>query len=434
MKSAQRQYYSLSRESISLEQLQFWASQFRQVTILDNHTNAGYSYPGTHSFDLLIGVGAIAEFHTTTDAFEQLQQFHDQQQDWLLGYLTYDLKNQLEQLSSQNHDEIQIPEIHFFQPQYLFLIREDEIQLGIATDETSDQLLEQIKSTELPDQSTEPLLDIQPRIKHADYIKAVLGLKHHIQVGDIYEVNFCQEFYAEHADITPWNVYQKLTRKSSTPFACYYRNDMHHLMCASPERYLQKKGSTLLSQPIKGTSKRGETPEEDQQLREALYQNTKERSENVMIVDLVRNDLSRTAQKGSVKVEELFGIYAFPQVHQMISTVTSELRENTPFTEVLKASFPMGSMTGAPKVKAMELIEQFESTKRGLYSGTVGYITPEGDFDFNVIIRSILYNASSQFLSFMVGGAITSKSDPEAEYQESLLKAKAIFEVLNKQK
>ena len=158
----------------------------------------------------------------------------------------------------------------------------------------------------------------------------------------------------------------------------------------------------------------------------------KDRSENVMVVDLVRNDLSKVCKEGTVRVDELYGIYSFPQVHQMISTVSGELKEEVCFTDILKATFPMGSMTGAPKNKVMHLIEKYEQTKRGIFSGAVGYISPNGDFDFNVVIRSIMYNADTSYLSFQTGSAITFYSDPEKEWEECLLKAEAIKVVLEK--
>lgn len=201
-------------------------------------------------------------------------------------------------------------------------------------------------------------------------------------------------------------------------------------MCASPERFLKKEKDLLVSQPIKGTAPRGRNAKEDMQLKKELFTDAKERSENVMIVDLVRNDLSHVAAKNSVKVTELFGIYSFSTVHQMISTVTARLGKDYHFTDALRYTFPMGSMTGAPKVRAMQLIEQYEDTRRGLYSGAVGYITPERDFDFNVVIRSILYNKQEQYLGFMAGSAITSGSIPEKEYQECLHKAQAMKKAL----
>ena len=225
-------------------------------------------------------------------------------------------------------------------------------------------------------------------------------------------------------------MFLQLSQHSPAPFSSFFRLNEHFILCASPERFLQKKGNKILSQPIKGTIKRGETIEEDQLLKQTLRNNLKEQSENVMIVDLVRNDLSHIAKDGSVKVDELFGIYTFPQVHQMISSISCEIKESIDAIDVIKACFPMGSMTGAPKVKAMELIDLYESSKRGVYSGSIGYFSPNGDFDFNVVIRSILYNDNKQKLSFSVGSAITHHSVPEEEYQETLIKAKAIFEVL----
>lgn len=186
-----------------------------------------------------------------------------------------------------------------------------------------------------------------------------------------------------------------------------------------------------MSQPIKGTARRAEDREEDQQIIEALENDPKEHSENVMIVDLVRNDLSRIAEKGSVRVDELCKVYTFTQVHQLISSVRARIAEGIPPVEALRTSFPMGSMTGAPKISAMKIIEELEETRRGLYSGAVGYFSPDGDFDFNVVIRSILYNVKNQYLSFSVGGAITASSIPEKEYEECMIKARAMLQVLS---
>ena len=231
--------------------------------------------------------------------------------------------------------------------------------------------------------------------------------------------------------LKPYFCLSKLIYVSKPPFAAYYRCQDKHLMCASPERFLKKDTKTLISQPIKGTRKRSAQLEEDNRLKNELLNCPKEQSENVMIVDLVRNDLSKTASPTSVKVQELFGIYSFPQVHQMISTVVSELEENTPWTEAIRHAFPMGSMTGAPKISAMQLIEKTEVFKRGLYSGAVGFVTPDSNFDFNVVIRSILYNSTNQYASLPVGSAITANANPQDEYDECYLKAKAMMEVLN---
>jgi len=202
------------------------------------------------------------------------------------------------------------------------------------------------------------------------------------------------------------------------------------MACASPERYLNKTGSQLVSQPIKGTAKRILNDEvADEKLKEDLHNSVKERAENMMIVDLVRNDLARCCKTGSVKVAELFGIYSFPQVHQMISTVSGVLRDDIPFTSAFKYTFPMGSMTGAPKYKVMQVIDEYEKSRRELFSGTVGYISPNGDFDFNVVIRSLFYNVASRYLSYQTGGAITWDSVAEQEWEELKLKAWALEKI-----
>lgn len=360
----------------------------------------------------------------------------DEQDDnaWQFGFISYDYKNQIEQLTSNNFDGVQFPEKHFFTPEILFKIKLNEAEIlyqkEVYTSKDINEILTKIKSVSIVEKEFEEI-KVQSRITKNDYLDNVNRLKKHIQLGDIYEVNYCQEYFAENTLIQPIDIYFKLNKKSPTPFSCFVKCDDKYLISSSPERFIYKKGERIISQPIKGTIKRGVSKKEDESLKKQLFSDAKERSENIMIVDLVRNDLAKISKKGSVKVDELCGIYTFPQVHQMISTVSSEIRREVNFNNIIKATFPMGSMTGAPKVRAMELIEEYEKTKRGLYSGTVGYINKKGDFDFNVVIRSILYNKENNYLSFIVGGAITSQSEPEKEYEECLLKAKAMLEVLS---
>ncbi|MEZ4889522.1 MAG: anthranilate synthase component I family protein [Crocinitomicaceae bacterium] len=249
-----------------------------------------------------------------------------------------------------------------------------------------------------------------------------------MQRGDIYEINYCQEFYDANAQIdAKLNLYATINEITQAPFSAFFQWQEFSAFCGSPERFLQKKGNQLLSQPIKGPAPRGKTSEEDQQLMLELKNNPKERSENVMIVDLVRNDLSKIATQGSVKVDELFGVYTFNTVHQLISTISCQIDESCDFSTIIKATFPMGSMTGAPKVSAMKLSEEHEAFQRGLYSGTIGCILPNGNFDFNVVIRSLLYNANNKYLSCGVGGAITINSDAEKEYQECETKVRRLL-------
>ena len=321
----------------------------------------------------------------------------------------------------------------FFQPKKIFLIKGTTLEicyLNFCADEIETDFADICKliSPFGFQLSTSNL--IQQRISKQDYISKVAKMLEHIHRGDIYEANFCMEFFAENAEINPLEIYNKLNTISKSPFAVYFKNDSNYLLSASPERYLKRVNEKIISQPIKGTSKRFENAIDDNLSKLNLENDPKERSENIMIVDLVRNDLSKTAVKGSVNVEEICKIYSFKQVHQMISTVASQTEHTTSSVAILQTTFPMGSMTGAPKIAAMNIIETLEETKRGLYSGAVGYFKPNGDFDFNVVIRSILYNSHNKYVSFSVGSAITSLSNPENEYEECLLKAKAMFEVL----
>jgi para-aminobenzoate synthetase component 1 len=381
----------------------------------------------------MLAVDAFTSLKTDYyNAFEDLKQYQQNTKDWLFGYLSYDLKNDIENLQSNNFDGLNFPDLFFFQPKKVFILKGNELEiqyLMLCDDELEDDFNEIVKSQKSKLGGQETII-IQQRISKDLYIQKVNKMLEHIHIGDMYEANFCMEFYAENAVINPLEKFQKLNGISQAPFSVFFKNYKHYLLSASPERYLKKEGDKIISQPIKGTSKRFIDLAEDEKSKNILATDAKERAENIMITDLVRNDLSHTAQKGSVEVEELCGIYSFLQVHQMISTVTSKLDPKFSAVDVLKTTFPMGSMTGAPKISVMEIVENLEETKRGLYSGAVGYFTPEGDFDFNVVIRSILYNQENKYVSFSVGSAITSQSVPEKEYEECLLKAKAMHEVL----
>ena len=423
------EFYTIDNPSLFKEQLLYWAQQFREVAFLDSN-----SYPQAYSsYDCMLAVDAFTLLQTDYhNAFEDLKQYQQTTKDWLFGYLSYDLKNDSERLQSNNFDGLDFPDLFFFQPKKIFLLKGNQLEtryLHLCDDELQEDY--QDITTIVPQQSTaSDSVMVQARIDQKEYLEQVQKMQEYIHKGDIYEANFCMEFYAENATIQPLEKFQKLNAISQPPFAVFLKNNQQYLLSATPERYLRKEGEDLISQPIKGTAKRYEDPVADEKAKDDLASNPKERAENIMITDLVRNDLSRTAQKGSVQVEELCGIYSFMQVHQMISTITSKMDEKYAVIDVLRLTFPMGSMTGAPKISAMKIIEELEATKRGLYSGAVGYFTPEGDFDFNVVIRSILYNQKKQYLSFSVGSAITALSVPEQEYEECLLKAKAMKSVL----
>jgi len=402
-----------------------WANQFSIFCFLDNHN---YQIE-PHSEECLLAAGARRYISCNAgNALEQLQQFINEKSSWLFGHLGYDIKNEIENLSSSHPDGIQFPYLYFFEPEIIIRLNSTEM---IIEAENASAIFSAINNTEIQQPPSSNKLEIKNRIEKVEYCNIINKLKQHILRGDCYEINFCQEFYATNAEINPLVVYKKLSDLSPNPFSALYKLNDKWLLCASPERYMKRRGPNILSQPIKGTSKRNlQSIVEDKKQRDDLYNSPKDRSENVMVVDLVRNDLAKVCKDGSVHVDELYGIYSFPQVHQMISTVSGELKENISFSEIIKASFPMGSMTGAPKKRVMELIERYEKTKRGIFSGAVGYINPDGDFDFNVVIRSIMYNAGTNYLSFSAGSGITFYSDAEKEWEECMMKADAMREAL----
>ena len=418
-------FYTDDTDSFKSKAL-LWSDSFNTACYFDSNN---FSDPYS-AFGVYIGAGKVAEL-TDSDksSFVAVEQFLNSNKGYIPGYFSYDLKNEVENLNSENPDNLEFAKIYFFLPKHSILIRNNEI--SIFSDD-ADEVWCSINQTIL-NQSKEQVSvpKIRGRFNRNEYIQTVREIQKHIQRGDIYEMNFCQEFYSEDVEINPLELFTELNNLSPTPFANYFKIDNQYIISATPERFLSRRGNKLISQPIKGTSSRNSDSTKDRLQKEELLLNEKERAENVMIVDLVRNDLTKSAKPGTVRVEELFGIYSFKQVHQMISTVVCELQENLSNPKIIANTFPMGSMTGAPKIKAMQLADKYERSQRGVYSGAIGYFAPDGDFDFNVVIRTILYNRKQKYLSFHVGSAITLDSDPEKEYEECLLKGKAIRAVLN---
>jgi len=387
---------------------------------LDNH-----DYEFDKSYDCIAGCGVMhSVVSTKKNTLASLDHFIKETNDWIFGHVSYDLKNEIENLSSNNNDQIGFPDFYFFVPEIIFILSKDSVKIGVPENMDPHQIFEKIISITAGKKLFEQPV-FKSRFSKNEYVQTIEKLQQHILRGDCYEICFCQEVFADNTQIDAVTVFKRLCEISPNPFAAFYKLNEKYLLCASPERFLKKSGEMIISQPIKGTSKRSDRNNEAE--RKHLYTDEKERAENVMIVDLVRNDLSKICTEGSVTVKEFQKIYSFPQVHQMISTIQGQLRENISFGEILSATFPMGSMTGAPKKRVMELIEQYEKTKRGLFSGTVGYINPGGDFDFNVVIRSILYNEKKRYLSIQSGSAITSKSIAEKEYEECQLKLEAMI-------
>ncbi|HSN08894.1 MAG TPA: anthranilate synthase component I family protein [Hanamia sp.] len=364
---------------------------------------------------------------SATNSIQQIDQFKNENADWIFGHLSYDLKNEIEDLSSENEDHIGFEDFYFFVPEIVFIVSEQSVNIGadeaINTKDIFDKILS-IPATE----NTFTRAELKSKFSKEEYLETVQKLQQLILRGDCYEICFCQEFFAENIKVDPVSVFNKLSEISPNPFSAFYKSGEKFLMCASPERFLKKTNDFIISQPIKGTSRRSAFSDEEEKL--SLKSNEKERAENIMIVDLVRNDLSKICVEGSVTVKEFLEIYSFPHVHQMISTIAGKLTKNISLSDIFYATFPMGSMTGAPKRRVLELIEKFEKTKRGLFSGSVGYITPNGDFDFNVVIRSILYNEKNRYLSIPAGSAITWKSNAEKEFEECELKIEGMKKAL----
>jgi len=405
-----------------------WAAQFEHVCYLDSN-----GYRDNHgNINVFLAVGAHASFVSDgITTFAALQQFLDEYPNtWVPGYLGYDLKNEIEDLQSRHPNRTEFPGAYFFVPEYTLLIGQFNAEIKGRDPQL---IVDQIQATQPVEESPGFEGRLKYRMNKSAYFEAFEDLQHHIRQGDAYEINLCQEFYAENAALNPLAAYRRLNEVSPTPFSCFFKSGHLYILSASPERFLSKNGNTLLSQPIKGTAPRGKDAIEDERIKTTLATNPKEISENIMIVDLVRNDLTRSASPGTVKASELLQIHSFKQVHQLISTVTCEIREDIGTVETLKNTFPPGSMTGAPKISAMKLIDQYENSRRGVYSGALGYFSPQGNYDFSVVIRTLLYNAKSGYLSFHTGGAITDNADPEKEYNECLLKGKALFEVLKSQ-
>ncbi len=348
--------------------------------------------------------------------------------------VSYDFKNAVEpHLTSRHPDPLGWPLLTVLEPALWLDFHgapdHETVQVGGVSASEAARILTQIAATPAP-ASAGPLgLALQPRLTRSTYLRAVEQVREDIRQGDVYELNYCQEFAAENVDLPDAvGAFLRLSATSPTPFGGFWKIGSRYLLQASPERFARLDGRLIRSQPIKGTAPRGTTPAQDEAHKAALLASEKERAENLMIVDLVRNDLSRAGcLTGSVQVEELFGLYGFRHVWQMISTVRGELPPGAGLADVLAATFPMGSMTGAPKIRAMELIDQYEQTRRGLYSGAVGWLEPNGDFDLSVVIRSLQWNAATGYAAFQVGGAITYDSDPAREYEECLLKARALL-------
>ncbi|MFY8127291.1 MAG: anthranilate synthase component I family protein [Chitinophagaceae bacterium] len=424
------QSFAIDNLATLKSQMLNWANQFNICCFLDN-CNSQDNY---HTQEIILAVEVLSEFKITGNSANwknELNSFIKTHSSFYFGHIAYNFKSVI--ANEPIVEDYNFPLLYFFQPKILIKYKKGLLEIN-SIDVEPNIVFESIKqfSTSSTDKKNiGNQLKIKAKQTKEQYIQAINALKHEIATGNCYELNYCTEFCIENVPIHPVEVYLQLTNISPTPFASFYKYNNDYVLSASPERFIKKIGTKIISQPIKGTIKTDNTNQlQDKILIETLKNSKKDKAENVMVVDLVRNDLSKVCNPGTVKVEELFGIYSFKQVHQMISTVIGDLNTNSTFADIIEASFPMGSMTGAPKHKVMQLIEQYETMKRGIYSGCIGYINDVGDFDFNVVIRSIFYNKQTKELSYKVGSGITHYSIANDEYEECLLKAKAIEQVL----
>lgn len=390
----------------------------------------GFSVPYLYdSFPNVIAWGIKSELICKNDlnSFDKLNQFSASITLPIFGFFGYNLKNQIEDISSSKIATIEFPDLYFFEPENIIYFKNNGFYI-VSLSKNCDVIYQNIISFKSSESAIFNISNSN-EINKNSYINDINYIKEKIIRGDVYEVNYCTETLMN-ATLNPVDLYFKLTEISPMPFSGFVKYNNKYILSASPERFLKKQDDTFISQPIKGTVKRGISEIDDNNLIFELQNSEKERAENIMIVDLVRNDLSHTAKDGTVEVVELCKVYSFQFVHQMISTIKSIKSKNFDFTDTIKTCFPMGSMTGAPKISAMKLIDKLEHTNRGVFSGSIGYITPNQDFDFNVIIRSLIYDDENKLASFHVGSAITIDSDAESEYNECFLKSFAIKKAL----
>ena len=358
---------------------------------------------------------------------------------WTMGWIGYDMHrhagghrpHQLSQELVPPHPG-GWPVLHWWEPEVVMEWAAGEREPQVVVGEDAGMVADVLDALKGPrdeangSPSRNGWAPLTPGWDKATYLEKFDAVQKALQRGDIYEMNLCMPWVGQAPGSESWTLFERLAQETKAPHSAYVQAGDHRVICASPERFLERRGSKLTSQPIKGTAKRDKDPVQDKALRERLGASEKERAENVMIVDLVRNDLSRVAAPNSVEVEELFGLHTFSTVHQMISTVSCTLRKEVTPLEVMHATFPMGSMTGAPKSSAMDHISRIEGVQRGVYSGTIGYIDGQGDFDMNVVIRSLLHRADTGRVDATVGGALTLLAQGEEEHEECLLTIHAL--------
>ena len=415
--------YSLKNKDLFVKKVVNFSSNQTHFTLLNSNDSFD-------DYELIIAYGAKSFIQSSKNSLQKIDKYISCVNDWVFGFLSYDLKNEIENLSDLNKDIFNLPNIYFYQPKVIWLIKGEKARIYSISKKNLNEDWDKINSINYKECAKKSSIDLIPRTSRDEYVKKIKKIKQRILKGDCYEMNFCFDMYSQNKKINPYKTYIKLNNYTRSPMSTFFKLNQLFLLSSSPERFIKRNNKTIISQPIKGTAKRGLNSTEDEEIKERLLSSPKELSENHMIVDLVRNDLSRLATKGSVKVKYLNKLNTFKRVHQLISTIEAKIESKTKFSKIINGMFPMGSMTGAPKIESMNIIDEYESTKRGLYSGSVGYIKPNKDFDFNVVIRSIIYDEILKEINVNVGSAITFKSDAESEFEECLLKAEPMIKSL----
>ena len=415
--------YSLKNKDLFVKKVVNFSSNQTHFTLLNSNDSFD-------DYELIIAYGAKSFIQSSKNSLQKIDKYISCVNDWVFGFLSYDLKNEIENLSDLNKDIFNLPNIYFYQPKVIWLIKGEKARIYSISKKNLNEDWDKINSINYKECAKKSSIDLIPRTSRDEYVKKIKKIKQRILKGDCYEMNFCFDMYSQNKKINPYKTYIKLNNYTRSPMSTFFKLNQLFLLSSSPERFIKRNNKTIISQPIKGTAKRGLNSTEDEEIKERLLSSPKELSENHMIVDLVRNDLSRLATKGSVKVKYLNKLNTFKRVHQLISTIEAKIESKTKFSKIISGMFPMGSMTGAPKIESMNIIDEYESTKRGLYSGSVGYIKPNKDFDFNVVIRSIIYDEILKEINVNVGSAITFKSNAESEFEECLLKAEPMIKSL----
>lgn len=408
------------------DKLLFFSKSKENVILLDSNSKK-------NDYEFIFSYGKISELKSFDNSLDKLDNYIQEVDDWIFGFISYDLKEEIEGFKSKNLKYFDVPNLSFFQPSTVWIFDGVELKALYFDEKELFDVWNEINKIHISCNSNKsnPNVELKGRLSKVEYIKKIKNIKKRIKMGDTYELNFCFDFFNDNTKIDPENTFKKLNKLTESPMSVYYKDQHLYMLSSSPERFIKRNKKTIISQPIKGTKKRGKNIDEDVFMINSLKNSIKEKSENHMIVDLVRNDFSRIAKKGSVKVTELSKINTYKNIHQMVSTIEAQIENDMFFSTILKSTFPMGSMTGAPKIKTMKIIDELEETSRGIYSGAIGYIDPDKNFDFNVVIRTIIYDDKLSKISVNVGSGITFKSDPEDEYEECLTKIDALKKSLS---